>query len=105
MTRCHSSTVMSATGVNTPTPALLIRMSRPPNCDDGLRDGALDVRVLTNVSANAQDVLAERRNRGVDVALISACDRHRCATRRKRSRRGQSDPSRATSNECNFSCE
>jgi len=31
------------------------------------------------------------------VALISACDRHRCATRRERSRRGQSDPSRATS--------
>src|ERR1051325_35322 len=33
MTSCHCSTDISATGVNTPTPALLIRISMPPKRD------------------------------------------------------------------------
>ena len=60
------STVISATGVKTPTPALLTRMSRPPKRDDRL--GNRDARPRRSVRTSARNRHTRARSLGAELA-------------------------------------
>ena len=110
MMRCHSSTVISATGLEHADAGVVDQDVEAAEVRHGLGERRLDLGVIPNAGrdrehARTRGVGAQLGRGGVEACLVRRGDRHRGALREQRARGGEADPARAAGDERNLASE